>query len=116
MRQGLQRVWIGACGPMARGLAWAGYGLIMSAVRVQAALPTGGDGDTAKGFFDWLTTSVTGFIAAGSTVAIIVVLAVGLWADLRKDILVRIIGILIAIGLVPIAVEKLTGGWSFGSK
>lgn len=46
---------------------------------------------------------------------IIGVLAVGLWADLRKDILVRIIGILIAIGVVQVAVEKLTSGWEFGS-
>jgi type IV secretory pathway VirB2 component (pilin) len=103
-------------GHLLRGGMLAVYGLVMSGARVVAAIPSGGDAEASKGFFDWLTTSVTGFIAAGATVAIIIVLAVGLVTELRKEILVRIIGILIAIGLTPVAVEKATSGWSFGSK
>ncbi len=99
--------------PIGKTCAVASCALLLMVQQVAAAVPA--EEAAGKSFFEWLTTSVTGFIAAGATVAIIVVLAVGLYADLRKDVLVRIIAILIAIGVTPVAVEKATSGWSFSS-
>lgn len=99
---------IGRVAGMANGLVLAGV------VKAQAQVPSGGDPvAAATGFFDWLTNTISGIVAGFATLAILIVLALALFTDnFRREYLVKVILILLAIGATPVMVEELTG--SFG--